>query len=102
MRCITAIWPAGPPKLSIATRAQTRDASPKLTPWAGRRAALGADERISAIACRSLGGGPVVRFVGGIAAPAVECVVEAEACLELGEVIEIHARQAERGRQQAG
>ncbi len=31
MRCITAIWPAGPPKLWAATRAQTFDASPKLT-----------------------------------------------------------------------
>src|SRR5512132_116991 len=30
MRCITAIWPAGPPKLSIATRAQTRVASLKV------------------------------------------------------------------------
>ena len=27
MRCMTAIWPAGPPKLSIATRSQTRNAS---------------------------------------------------------------------------
>src|SRR4051812_41293504 len=27
MRCITAIWPAGPPKLSAATLAQTRTAS---------------------------------------------------------------------------
>ena len=32
MRCITAIWPAGPPKESAATRAQTRIASPKGTP----------------------------------------------------------------------
>src|SRR5690349_3617341 len=35
MRCITAIWPAGPPKESAATRAQTLMASPKGTPWAG-------------------------------------------------------------------
>jgi hypothetical protein len=28
MRCITAICPAGPPKESSATRAQTRHASP--------------------------------------------------------------------------
>ena len=27
MRCITAIWPAGPPKESAATRAQTRRAA---------------------------------------------------------------------------
>src|SRR5437763_7180276 len=29
MRCITAIWPAGPPKLSAATRAQVQNASRK-------------------------------------------------------------------------
>src|SRR5215472_1219266 len=33
MRCITAICPAGPPKLSAATRAQTRKAAAKLMPW---------------------------------------------------------------------
>src|SRR5688572_8005994 len=33
MRCITAICPAGPPKLSSATRAQTRAASEKLMLW---------------------------------------------------------------------
>jgi hypothetical protein len=30
MRCITAIWPAGPPKLWAATRAHTLAASPKV------------------------------------------------------------------------
>ena len=29
---MTAIWPAGPPKLSAAIRAQTRTASPNGTP----------------------------------------------------------------------
>src|SRR5262245_40810531 len=28
MRCMTAIWPAGPPKLSAATLSQTQNASP--------------------------------------------------------------------------
>src|SRR5690349_10811452 len=42
MRCITAICPAGPPKLSAATRAQTRTASPKGTPCGGIFAARGA------------------------------------------------------------
>jgi hypothetical protein len=32
IRCITAIWPAGPPKLSKAIRAQVRVASRKLMP----------------------------------------------------------------------
>src|ERR1700704_7111936 len=35
MRCITAIWPAGPPKLSAAILAQTRTASPNGMPCAG-------------------------------------------------------------------
>src|SRR5438105_2286949 len=51
MRCITAIWPAGPPKLRSATRTQTRKASAKLTAcvrstssviWTARTAGLSA------------------------------------------------------------
>jgi len=38
MRCITAICPAGPPKLSAATRSQTRNASGNETPWLGATA----------------------------------------------------------------
>ena len=44
---------------------------------------------------------PVVGLVGGVPAPAVEGVVERHAGLELREVVGIHARQAERGREQA-
>src|SRR5262245_14385306 len=33
MRCITAICPAGPPKLSSATRIQTRNVSASDMPW---------------------------------------------------------------------
>src|SRR3954447_3313367 len=32
MRCMTAIWPVGPPKLSMAIRSQTRNASPSEIP----------------------------------------------------------------------
>src|SRR5262245_3779777 len=35
MRCMTAICPAGPPKLSAATRVQTRTASLNEMPWPG-------------------------------------------------------------------
>src|SRR3954466_4984248 len=35
MRCMTAIWPAGPPNESAATRNHTRNASRQLTPWDG-------------------------------------------------------------------
>ena len=41
---MTAIWPAGPPKQSTATRSQTRNASAKVT--AVRGAGLGGRERI--------------------------------------------------------
>src|SRR3954453_16368492 len=56
IRCMTAICPAGPPKLSTATRNQTRKASPGETPWrcsAGRVSAvteasiMGPDPRLS-------------------------------------------------------
>src|SRR6266498_5287271 len=33
MRCMTAIWPAGPPELSKAMRSHTRNASRSETPW---------------------------------------------------------------------
>ena len=49
----------------------------------------------------ALVGRPVVGFAGRIAAPAVEGVVERDAGLELFEIVVIHPRQAERGRQQA-
>src|SRR3954465_658433 len=50
MRCMTAIWPAGPPNESAATRNHTRNASPQLTPWDGSvRAETVAAAAISAI-----------------------------------------------------
>src|SRR4051794_16974678 len=50
MRCMTAIWPAGPPNESAATRNQTQNASPQLTPWDGSvRAETVAAASISAI-----------------------------------------------------
>ena len=69
MRCITAICPAGPPKLRAATRAHTLAASAKLTPWAS----LAGDLEIWSTHAlhlartedraweRDLGGGPPVR-----------------------------------------
>ena len=47
-------------------------------------------------------GWPVVGFFRGIAAPAVEAVVEQHAGIELLEIVAVHARQAERGGEQAG
>ena len=44
---------------------------------------------------------PIVSLVGRVAAPAVKGVVEHNAGLELFEVVRIHARQAERGGDEA-
>src|SRR5262245_5170024 len=48
MRCMTAIWPAGPPKLRLATLSQTRNASPRL--GKSRRSAAGGGTGISSAA----------------------------------------------------
>src|SRR3954471_1488607 len=54
MRCMTAIWPAGPPNESAATRNQTQNASPQPTPWDGSvRAETVAAAAISAITISS-------------------------------------------------
>src|SRR6267142_4227321 len=55
MRCMTAICPAGPPKLSSATRTHTRTASRKATSWSGAAAtgALAMESSAIAIALRS-------------------------------------------------
>src|SRR5690349_12166415 len=104
MRCITAICPAGPPKLSAATRSQTRKASPSETPWLGEASAtLGLEFcRVSLISGSRLLRGPVMGLVRCIAAPAIEGIVEHKSCLELREIVRIHPRQSERGGEQAG
>src|SRR5215213_4585374 len=103
MRCMTAIWPAGPPKLSIATRAQTREASPRLTPcravsW--RPSVLAAVDT-SVMSGSRLSHRPVVGLIRRIAAPAVERVVKRHPGFELFEIVGVHPGQPERGGQQA-
>src|SRR5258708_1581140 len=97
MRCMTAIWPAGPPKESAATFSQTRNASAKEGKVRGALA-----EVASSISCPRLVRRPAVGFVGGIAAPAVEGVVERHPRFELGEIVGIHAGKPEGGRQEPG
>src|SRR4029077_5646038 len=81
IRCITAIWPAGPPKLSSATRVHTRNASPRETPCAALAADLfvavssvgkiqlcalaGAFCRPSCRLRRRRDAGPIVDFIHG-------------------------------------
>src|SRR5262249_47864343 len=103
MRCITAICPAGPPKLSPATRNHVQNASRRATPWLGSSAARGEARVMDASMSGSgLVGWPIVRFCGRFAAPAVHRVVEAHRGLELLEVVAIHARVSERCSKQTG
>src|SRR3954471_17527669 len=99
MRCMTAIWPAGPPKLSRATRVQTRTASPRLTPCGvvSRRPPGGTVIEASFMSGSRLPDGPVVGLIGRVPAPAVERVVEGHPGLELLKVVGVHPREPERG-----
>src|SRR5262245_3935140 len=102
MRCMTAIWPAGPPKLSAATRVHVQKASRRLTPCdgvpTGTSAARAAVESFTS-SSRFLTW-PVVGFCGGIAAPAIEGVIERHRRVKLRKIVPIHARIAQRRRQQ--
>ena len=77
---MTAIWPAGPPKLSAATRSQTRNASAmdgsgvppaRELPWRATNASVISGPRLL--------GMPGVGLVRRVAAPAIERVVERHA-----------------------
>src|SRR4051794_24265104 len=100
---MTAICPAGPPKLSIATRAQTRTASARLTPCglASRPPDVVVMVEASVMSGSRLPDWPVVGLVSRIAAPAVERIVEGHPGFELFEIVGIHPRQPQRGGQQA-
>src|SRR4026207_103895 len=84
MRCMTAICPAGPPKLRSATRPQVGMAS--LSDGYEIGPALPTNVDLATTSFTSgprLIGGPVVRLVGGIAAPAIEGVVKQHPSFEL-------------------
>src|SRR5437667_10143414 len=100
MRCMTAIWPAGPPNESAATRSQTRIASANETPCAGSARAATAVESWDTVLpylsrCR---GCPVVGFALASAAPGVKGVVHGQPVLEHRVVIREVRRQPERQR----
>src|SRR5262249_37556795 len=86
--------PAGPPNESSATRDQTPNASPMLTPWLATLPSIGTSVIELSLAR------PVVGLAGGVATPAIERIIEQHAGFELRKIVGIHARQAERGRQQ--
>ena len=76
---MTAIWPAGPPKLSAATRAQTFIASENGIPCS-----------LLTLLVLLLLGRPIVSFADRVAAPAIERIVQAHAGLELLEIVGNH------------
>src|SRR5690242_17495796 len=102
MRCITAICPAGPPKDRRATRDHTLNASPRLTVgWrsgspAGAVSASAKDDISRSSRPGLLVRDPVMGLVGGIAAPAIEGIVEKHACPKLLQIVAIHSREAKR------
>ena len=104
MRCITAIWPAGPPKLSAATRNHTRNASPNETPCPGvARAMVPPTSRLSHLL--PLKRPPAASNYGFRPegpAPGVERVVHHHAVREHGVVVREIGRKPERKREQAG
>src|SRR5262249_45191557 len=103
MRCMTAICPAGPPKLRSATRTQVGVASLNdgygMGPALPTKIDLG---KASVISQTRLIGGPVVRLISGIATPTIEGVVEQHPGFELLQIIGIHAGEAQGCREQAG
>src|SRR5262245_15827821 len=103
MRCITAIWPAGPPKLKAATRNHVQKASANVTPWLGRSAARG-DARVTdtSMSISGLARWPIVGFLRRVTTPTVHGVVETHSRLELLEVLAIHARVSKRYSKQTG
>src|SRR5262245_42154051 len=115
MRCITAIWPAGPPKLRLATLSQTWKASGNEGCRGAAAAGTASTESasvtshprllgVSGLAGRGLRvrGLPGMSLLGGVAAPPVERVIERHSGFELGKVVGVHPRQSQRGGEQAG
>src|SRR5450631_531524 len=100
MRCMTAIWPAGPPKLRAATFSQTRNASWMEGNSRGAGAGSGAANACDTSGSRFLRM-PRMGFFRGVPAPPIEGVVKRHPGFELGEIVRIHARQPERGGEQA-
>ena len=86
---MTAICPAGPPKLSAAIRIQVKNASRSDTPCLGSLAPALATPPSFTLGSR-LVAGPIVGLAGGVAAPTIECIVEAHGRLELRKIVPIH------------
>src|SRR5258708_18898201 len=101
MRCMTAICPAGPPKLRAATRSQVQNASRSDTVWPSSERSCPTTESSATARLLDGGSGPIVRFRLQPATPSIERVVHHHAaavhCAVVGKVI----GKSQRGRGQA-
>src|SRR3954453_20458616 len=100
MRCIMAIWPAGPPKLMQPILNQSRNASPNV----GEASTLAGRVSVcTVISCGLFGrlGRPVVPLLGGVTQPGEQRIVDHKALAEQPViVIAGERREAERDRMQ--
>src|SRR5688572_4794369 len=100
---MSAICPAGPPNDRMPIFPHTRSASAKLgvgTPVTS--IGLAATASVMTTSPRLLGRRPVVRLLGGIPAPPIECIVKTHGMLELHKIILEHARISKGSGQQTG
>src|SRR5947209_18164970 len=98
MRCIMAIWPAGPPKLMQPILNQSQKASPKLGAASVRRIPVSICTVISRCLC-----GPVVPLLGRMPRPGEQRIVDDKAALDHGViVVSGQRRETERDRMQSG
>src|SRR5712692_2545014 len=101
MRCMTAIWPAGPPKLRSAILSQTRNASRSDTPCRGAVLRISTVESSATSGLARACGRPVVRLRLETATPAVERVVDHHAVHQHLVIIGKVGGEAERDGEQA-
>src|SRR6185369_4069499 len=98
MRCIMAIWPAGPPKLMQPILSQSQKASPKLGAAPVPTGAVSVCTVISRRLC-----GPVVPLLGRMARPSEQRIIDHEPALDHAVIVVIRKRrEAERDRMQSG
>src|SRR2546430_17550194 len=82
MRCITAIWPAGPPKLRPATRSQVQNASRSDTVWPSSERSCPTTESSATARLLDGGGGPILRFPLQATTPSIDRVVHHQSVAE--------------------
>src|SRR5205823_10613985 len=98
MRCIMAIWPAGPPKLMQPILSHSQKASPNV---GAASVAMGAAPACTVMSRRLCG--PVVSLLGRMPRPGEQRIIHDKAALDHAVVVVAgKRREAERDRVQAG